>query len=464
MERYRPSRRRSAVPPADRGLDVGTAGVGTPDVHNESRRHPRPHRLPRTRSARRRGRGVCRASSDRSQLSGRSEGSAECCRRTQALLEFFGHGRAGQCPSQSRCLLEEVVPGCEKDPVGFPDRYAVFAPRQARHPAVQVLYWFGVEAGQCAGDVRAGAVAECRQCFGVHDAAVLPHLDRLAEAHRIAAVARVGGRVDADLPEVAAAVLQTGDPFRGRSPDLEGEADVGRRPYGERKPHIAREPSGAQAGAYHDACVLFAADDAEHLHSAAASGMQREDLVGDHRVTQCLGQARDRDTGADGTAVLVKHRGTAVGREQRHAGLKLGAVHGPDRYAADILQNAKSSRNGIAQGDHSILGDQFGAQPVGPLAPDRAALPCELNQAGVVVRVTEYAGLATGLPVAWNAALVDSRRRSAFGQCIGGAESDDAGSYHGHLGNPVHWIASPRVPETPTEQGWGHLSPPRTGG
>lgn len=218
---------------------------------------------------------------------------------------------------------------------------------------------------------------------------------------------------------------------------------MGCRPYGERKPHVACQPRGTQARAHHGRCVLFAADGAEHFHRAVARRMQRDDLVGDHRVTQRVGQALDRDTGADGAAVLIEHRGTAVVGEQRHAGVKLGAVHGPDRYAAGVLQNAQSPRNGTAQGDHSVLGDQFGAQPVGPLVPDGAALPGEFDQASVVVRVAEDAGLS----MAWNAAFVHPRRRSAFGQCIGGAEADDAGSYHGHLGNPVHSIASLRVPE-----------------
>jgi hypothetical protein len=175
--------------------------------------------------------------------------------------------------------------------------------------------------------------------------------------------------------------------------------------------------------------------------------MQRDDLIGGHRVTQRVDQALDRGTGTDGATVLIEHRGTAVVGEQRHAGVKLGAVHGPDRYAAGLLENAQSPRNGTAQGDHSVPGDQFGTQPVGPLVPDGAALPGEFNQAGVVVRVAEYAGLTTGLSVSWNAAFVDPRHRSAFGQCIGGAESDDAGSYHGHLGSPVHSIASLHVPE-----------------
>ncbi|MGX1488045.1 hypothetical protein RKD41_000304 [Streptomyces tendae] len=242
---------------------------------------------------------------------------------------------------------------------------------------------------------------------------------------------------------------------------------MGCRPYGQRKPDVACQPRGAQARAHHGRRVLFAAGRAEHFHRAAARRVQRDDLVGDHRVTQCFGQALDRGTGADGAPVLIEHREAAVVGEQRHASAHLGAVHGPDCYATRLLQNAQSPRYGTAQGDHSVLGDQFGAQPVGPLVPDGTALPGEFDEAGVVVRVAEDAGLATGLSMAWKAALVHPRRRSTFGQCVGGAEADDTGSYHGNLGNPSHSIASLRVekPSVPLRGGGCiHLSPPQPGG
>src|SRR5215207_10802940 len=205
--------------------------------------------------------------------------------------------RLGEHPAEQRRLLEQIVTGCEEDPVGAPDRDTVLAPWQVGDPAVDELRRLGCEAGQRPADVGASPIGERRQLRRIEERAVVADADGLAEPDRIAAVAGQRRRVHPDLSELAAAVLEAGHPRRGGL-HVERQPDVRRQPDRERESHTFREARGLPSGAYDDALVLGAVRDTPYFDAAAGASAHGDDLTDEDRVAQPAGQRRDRGAGA----------------------------------------------------------------------------------------------------------------------------------------------------------------------
>ena len=225
-------------------------------------------------------------------------------------------------------------------------------------------------------------------------------------------------RVGADLPEGAARVEQAGEPLGRLAADPVGEADVGRLAQRERQAGASGQSGGAAAGAHHHARVLGARGARANLDRSGGGRAYAQHLVEHDPLAQRAGQRVDRGTCADRAAVLVEHRGRRARREQRQA---RGDLRGGDqvRPHAGAPHRGQAPLGGRAEPEHAVAREQLGAESLLVFAPERARFAGELDQAAVVVGVTEDPRLAAGLRVAGDAALIDGDRRTAVGEGVG---------------------------------------------
>ena len=290
-------------------------------------------------------------------------------------------------------MLEHVAAGDEARRAGLPDRHAV-VPHGSSVTWQCLLDRLGHESGEVLGDIR---TVSCASSSSPTAKWSLPGSGSPYAPCRVSC--RHGSR--------AGAGSRSGNVRRTWV-----ETATGSR---------AGERRGVAAGAHHHAVEArrpaAGADRPVGVTATTSSGTIRSPSA----ATSAAIAARVRIT-PPSSSITPSHAPSSGGAADDRAAAHAGRAH----------ERARAVRPRARQ-DRPVARHELDPEPLLPLAPRRARLDRERDQARVVVRVAEDPRLAAGLRGARRAALVHGHVGAALAQRERGREADDPGADNGDL-------------------------------